>query len=190
MLTAGKWRDLVGAWPRWMRYLIAAGTALIVIATAAIVHTALAGPPPRFPGEYAFSRSSSGFYNYPTTISVGQAFHDHGYVPPAGIRDMRYSGQSSGYSWPYPFEAVFSFPCSEAAGFVTKSHLRYGGSGMYWPGPDVTLDLFAQAQGWHAATGMPSRWYYRAVPPKNSLIYEQVLIVGRTVCTAYLINNN
>jgi hypothetical protein len=178
-------RGQFSSWPRRARVLAVVSAA--VIAGTVIVHAATAGTPRHFPGQYMFS-GDYGSYDFPTTVSVGQAFHDHGFVPPHGIINLRYAADSPGYSWPYAFVAVFSFPCDEASGFVKASNLQYGGTGPNWPVPDIDVMLFARAQGWREADKL-TRWYYRAVPDAPA-VYEEVMIVGRAVCTAYLTNNN
>jgi hypothetical protein len=172
-------------WPRRVCVLVAVSA--VVIASVVIIDAAAARTPRHFPGQYVFS-GDYGSYDFPTTVSVGKAFHDHGFVPPHGIVDLRYAADWPGYSWPYAFVAVFSFPCSEVGEFVKASNLQYGGTGPNWPVPDVDVLLFARAQGWHVADTL-TRWYYRAVPEAPA-VYEEVMITGRRACTAYLTNNN
>jgi hypothetical protein len=182
---AGEGRGRSSTWPRRARVLAAAGGALIAIATAVTVHATAARPPRYFPGQYVFS-GDYGHYDLPTTVSISQAFHDHWLIPPAAIRDLRYAADSPSYAYPYPFDAVFTFPCSEISGFVKASHLQYGGTAP-WPwGPNQDLDvsIFAQAQGWNPAD-RTTRWYYLAIPETGDQ-WEQLIITGRTACTAYL----
>jgi hypothetical protein len=179
-------RGRCGTWPRWAGVLVAVAGGGAVIAITVMVR-APAGLPHHFPGEYAFSGQ---YYGYPTTVSAGQAFHDHWLVPPPDIRELQYAADSQGYvPYPYPFAAVFTFPCTEISGFVNASHLQYGGTGPWpdEPSQDDDVLLFAQAQGWHS-TDRLARWYYRAVPDAAPE-YEELMITGRTVCTAYLSNS-
>jgi len=179
-------RGRFGAWPRWVRVLVAAGGAMIVVVIA--VSTVAARRPHHFPGQYEFK----GMINFQTTVSVTQAFRDHGLVPPPHIRDLRYSADSQAVSspYPYPFMAVFVIPCSEVGGFVTENHLHYGGSGADRPFPDVDVLLFAQELGWHSSDRL-ARWYYNTQFDGHTAIeddYQELMITGRTACTAYLWN--
>ena len=173
---------------RRRRVLVAVGGALIVIAATVILRTVAAGPPPHFPGQYAFK----GLIGFPTTVSVTQAFHDHGVVPPADIRDLKYSADSQAVSapYPYPFVATFVFPCTEVGGFVRENNLQYGGGGSDNPFPDVDVLLFAQELGWHFPDSL-ARWYYNTEVYDRTEIaddYQELMITGRTTCTAYLFN--
>jgi hypothetical protein len=111
-----------GTWPRQAGVLVAVSGALIAIGV--IVSAVAARPPRHFPGQYAFS----GQFFFPTSVSATQAFHDHGLVPPADIRNLRYSADSQAVSspYPYPLDAVFVIPCAEVDGFVRENNLRYG----------------------------------------------------------------
>jgi|ERR1700722_1637022 len=186
MRGAGEGRGWFGTWPRRAGVLVAVSGALIAIGV--IVSAVAARPPRHFPGQYAFS----GQFFFPTSVSATQAFHDHGLVPPADIRNLRYSADSQAVSspYPYPLDAVFVIPCAEVDGFVRENNLRYGGSGSDWPSMDVDVLLFAQNLGWHSSDHL-ARWYY------NSEVYEHVaqvadyqelMITGRTACTVYLWN--
>lgn len=179
-------RAWFGTWPRRTGVLSAVGGALIVIGI--VVSAVAARPAHHFPGQYAFN----GLFFFPTTVSVTQAFHDHGLVPPADIRDLKYSADSGAVSspYPYPLDAVFVIPCTEVSGFVRANNLRYGGSGSDWPSPDVDVLLFAQDLGWHSSDRL-AHWYYNNEVYGHTPVlddYQELMITGRTACTAYLWN--
>jgi hypothetical protein len=159
-----------------------------MIAIAFMVSAVVEKPPHHFPGQYAFK----GLIGFPTTVSVTQAFHEHGLVPPADIRDLRYSANSQAVSapYPYPFAAVFVIPCTEVGGFVKENNLQYGGTGSDWPSQDVDVLLFAQELGWHSSDRL-ARWYYNTQVYEHTEVtddYQELMITGRTVCTVYLWN--
>lgn len=175
-----------GTWPPRVGVLVATGGALIAIGV--IVSAVAARPSHHFPGQYAFK----GLIGFPTTVSVTQAFHDHGLVPPADIRDLRYSADSQAVSapYPYPFVAVFVIPCNEVGGFVRANNMQYGGSGSDRPFPDVDVLIFAQELGWHSSESL-ARWYYNTEVYEHTPVvddYQELMITGRTACTAYLWN--
>jgi hypothetical protein len=184
--AAREGRGWFGTWPRRAGVLAAVGGALVAVVV--IVNSVAARPPHHFPGQYAFS----GLFFFPTVVSVAQAFHDHGLVPPPDIRDLRYSADSQAVSspYPYPFDAVFVIPCTEVSGFVRENNLRYGGSGSDWPSPDVDVLLFAQALGWHSSDRL-AHWYYNTEVYQDTEMvddYQELMITGRTACTVYLWN--
>lgn len=186
MKGAGEGPGWFGTWPRRAGVLVAAIGALIAIVV--VVSVVAARPPHHFPGQYAFK----GLIGFPTTVSVTQAFQDHGLVPPADIRDLRYSANSRAVSapYPYPFVATFTFPCAEVGGFVRENNLRYGGGGSDRPFPDVDVLLFAQELGWHSSDSL-ARWYYNNEVYRHTPVvddYQEVMITGRAACTVYLWN--
>jgi hypothetical protein len=86
--------------------------------------------------------------------------------------------------------AVFVIPCTEVGGFVRANNLHYGGSGSDRPFPDVDVLIFAQELGWHSSDSL-ARWYYSDEVYEHTPIlddYQELMITGRTACTAYLFN--
>jgi hypothetical protein len=130
--------------------------------------TVTARPSPHFPGQYAFK----GLIGFPVVIGTARAFHDHGIVPPADIRDRRYPANSQAVSapYPYPFMRAFVIPRVEVGGFVKANNLHYAGGGSYWPSPDVDVLTFAQHLGWHSPDNL-AHWYY------NTGVYNHTEIV-------------
>jgi hypothetical protein len=187
MKRTGGGRGHYRTWPRRGGILFAVGASLAT-AIVIVVYALAAKPTHRFPGQYSFR----GLIGFPTTVSISQAFQDHRLTPPPDIRGLKYSADSQAVSapYPYPFAAVFIIPCTEVDGFLKANNLQYSGSGPDWSSPDVDVQLFAQEAGWHPSDE-PARWYYNTQSYQGTPIagdYQELMITGRTACTAYLWN--